>query len=74
MYALQCMIKDDARNTLYQEYVTMCVSSLTKMGAIDRKAEWNVPSYYEMVHSDIENINDSKSGSDIINDIISRLS
>ena len=72
MYALQCMLDDDFRNTLFQDYMTTCISSLSKMQAVDHGVDWQLPTYYEMVYPEMVE-NTEKSGTEIVSDIIDRL-
>ena len=73
MYALECMLDDDQREQSYRYYVTACLARIANTATIDHGGEWSLPSFYEMMNPESVQPEDTRSGAEIRDYILSRL-
>lgn len=68
-----CLLEEDDRRELFQQYMATCTGVLAKLAAQYCGNEWTMPSYYEMTHPEEKPKDDRRTGEQIRQDLIKKL-
>ena len=74
MHTLACAVGEENRKENYKYYVAFCLNRIAEAATIDHGGEWKLPNLYEMEHPQEKPKRDDRTGREIVDDIVKRLS